>query len=376
MGDSSIRCLGVDPGSKSWDFVGYDDEEDDETGIGAGIFLDHSVPTKRIQKNPEIFMTILRNSGPFELISAPSGFGLPLKKLVDLTDKDFFLTILKKKNENSEDKGSIVGLTSILKLLQRENVNGYLLPGVKHLHTVKRFRKVNKIDLGTADKLCTAVIGIRNQMEDFGITCKDSSFIMVELGYAFSAVLAVEHGQIIDGIGGSNIVGFRAVGSIDAEIAYLMGKIKKKHVYKGGVSSITGYSDMNAEEIVLLSKKDERTNMALDAFYDGLTKAIYAISSSFSEPEKIREILFAGRLSKLEPLVNPLFEKVNKIAPTKVMRSYAQVSKESAQGAAFIANGILGGKFKDIVDNLKIKEASGSILDDIFLPLEQDINFG
>ncbi len=53
------------------------------------------------------------------------------------------------------------------------------------------------------------------------------------------------------------------------------------------------------------------------------------------------------------------------------MRSYVPISKESAQGAAFIANGLSGGKFKDIVENMKITEASGSILDDIYLPLEE-----
>ena len=357
-----MRCVGVDPGSKSWDFFGFE-------GENIEIFLDHSVQTKRIQKNPQIFMEILKSSEPFELLSAPSGFGLPLKKIEDMTEEDFFLTILKKKSH----KGNIIGLTQILKQLNAEKINGFILPGVKHLPTVNNYHKVNKIDLGTADKLCTAVIGIRNQMEDNSIPCTETSFIMVEMGYAFSAVIAVEDGQIIDGIGGSNIMGFRAVGTIDAEIAYLMEKIRKKDVYMGGVSSIAGYSDMKAEEIILLSKKDEQTEMALNAYYESLTKAVYAISSSFSSPKKVKDILFAGRLARLDNLIEPLFEKVRLIAPPKIMRSYAQISKESAQGAAFIANGLLGGCFKEIVDNLKIKEASGTVLDDIYLPIDHSI---
>lgn len=359
-----MRCVGVDPGSKSWDFFGLEEEEGDMK-----IFLDHSVQTKRIQKTPKIFMEVLKTCEPFELLSAPSGFGLPLKKIEDMTEEDFFLTILKKKSH----KGNIIGLTQILKQLSAEKINGFILPGVKHLPTVKNYHKVNKIDLGTADKLCTAVVGIRNQMEDNSIPCTETSFIMVEMGYAFSAVLAVENGQIIDGIGGSNIIGFRAVGTIDAEIAYLMEKIRKKDIYMAGVSSIAGYSNMNAEEIVLLSKKDEQTEMALNAYYEGLTKAVFAISSSFSNPKKIKDVLFAGRLARLDILVKPLFEKVSLIAQPKIMRSYSQVSKESAQGAAFIANGLLGGYFKDIVENLKIKESSGSVLDDIYLPIDDSI---
>jgi predicted butyrate kinase (DUF1464 family) len=54
------------------------------------------------------------------------------------------------------------------------------------------------------------------------------------------------------------------------------------------------------------------------------------------------------------------------------MKSYGQIAKHGAQGAAFIANGLLGGKFQPIIDNLKIKEASGSILDDIYIPFNKD----
>ncbi|MHA1819643.1 MAG: DUF1464 family protein [Promethearchaeota archaeon] len=349
----------MDPGSYSWDFVGFDDDK--------GVFLDTSIPTKRILKRPEDFFDLYENNKPFDLITAPSGFGLPLKNIRDMTEEDLFYISLKRKN----NKDNILGLSKILTLMQEKEINAVLLPGVKHLPTVSDFRKVNKIDLGTADKVCSAVVGIRNQMEEYHIKASESSFIMVEMGYAFTAVLAIEKGRIIDGIGGSNIMGFRAVGSIDGEIAYLMGKIKKHDVYQGGVSSIAGYGDMKAEEIVLLSKRDKKTKMALNAYYDRLSKAIYAISSSFEDPDSIREILLAGRLSKYDGLVEPLCPKCDRIAPSKVMRSYAQISKESAQGAAFIANGLLGGKFKDIVDNMRIKESSGNILDNIYLPLEK-----
>ena len=87
--------------------------------------------------------------------------------------------------------------------------------------------------MGTADKLCTTVTGIRDQIEKYNIPSEESNFIMVEIGYAFTAVLAIENGQIIDGIGGSNIMGFRACGSLDGELAYLIGDVKKNNIYKG-----------------------------------------------------------------------------------------------------------------------------------------------
>jgi len=63
---------------------------------------------------------------------------------------------------------------------------------------------------------------------------------------------------------------------------------------------------------------------------------------------------------------------LNDIAPVRIMKSFSQIAKRAAQGAAFIANGILGGRFEPIINNLKIKEASGSILDDIFIPFEKE----
>jgi predicted butyrate kinase (DUF1464 family) len=54
------------------------------------------------------------------------------------------------------------------------------------------------------------------------------------------------------------------------------------------------------------------------------------------------------------------------------MKSYSHLSKRASQGAAFIANGLLGGQFEPIVSNLKLEEASGSILDNIFIPFDKD----
>ena len=45
-----------------------------------------------------------------------------------------------------------------------------------------------------------------------------------------------------------------------------------------------------------------------------------------------------------------------------------------AKSRAFIAKGILGENdlFESIINNLKIKEASGTILDDIFIPFNKE----
>ena len=354
------RVLGIDPGSKSWDFFGLQDNK---------IILDTSLPTKELINDPQKAITIINSVEDVDLMVAPSGFGLPLKDVRELTEKDIFFTLLK---FDQKEKNKLVGLGDVLRLIKAQNIPGIIVPGVKHLPTVPKYRKINKIDMGTADKICTAVTGIRDQMERFKVPPEETDFIMVEIGYGFTAVLAIENGQVIDGIGGSNIMGFRACGSLDGELAYLIKNIQKKNIYKGGVAYISGYSDMSLKEITLLAEKDEQTKIALKAYLSSVKKAVFGISSSFSYKDKIKEVLLAGRGSNLAYFREKMIRGLNDVAPVRIMKSFSQIAKRAAQGAAFIANGILGGRFEPIINNLKIKEASGSILDDIFIPFEKE----
>lgn len=355
-----MKVLGVDPGSKSWDFFGLEDNK---------IILDTSIPTKELVYEPQKAITIIKSVKNIELLVAPSGFGLPLKDVKDLTERDIFYTLLK---FEQKEKDKLLGLGEILRLIKADNIPGVIVPGAKHLPTIPRYRKINKIDMGTADKLCTAVTGIRDQMEKFKIQPEETNFIMVEIGYGFTAVLAIENGQIIDGIGGSNIMGFRACGSLDGELAYLIKNIKKNNIYKGGVASISGYSDLSLKEITLLAEKDEQIKTALKAYLSSVKKAVFGISSSFSSKDKIQEILLAGRGSDLIYLRDRIIKGLKDVAPARLMKSYSQIAKHAAQGAAFIANGLLGGRFEPIIRTLRLKEASGSILDDIFIPFDKD----
>lgn len=354
------RVLGIDPGSKSWDFFGLDDNE---------IILDTSLPTKDVTNDPQKVLTIIKSVEKLELLVAPSGFGLPLKNVHDLSEQDIFFTLLK---FEQKEKKKLLGLGEVLRLIKTQKVPGVIVPGVKHLPTVPKYRKINKIDMGTADKICTVVTGIRDQTERLKIAPKNSNFILVEIGYGFTAVLAVENGQIVDGIGGSNIMGFRACGSLDGELAYLIKNIHKNNIYKGGVAFISGFSNLSLREITLLAKKDEQTRTALKAYISSVKKAVFGISSSFSKKEKITEVLLAGRGADLSYIKEKMIKGLSDVASVRLMKSYSQIAKRAAQGAAFIANGILGGEFEPIVENLKIKDASGSILDDIFIPFEKE----
>ena len=62
-----------------------------------------------------------------------------------------------------------MGLQNVIVAMKEKDWNAYTIPGVKHLPTVPDYRKINKIDLGTADKVCSTVVGIRNLMESYSI---------------------------------------------------------------------------------------------------------------------------------------------------------------------------------------------------------------
>ena len=355
-----MKVLGIDPGSKSWDFFGLEDNN---------IIIDISIPSKELINEPQKAIDIIKSLKNIDLIVAPSGFGLPLKEIQELTENDISLILMK---FGKADQNKILGLGQILRLFQTESIKAVIIPGVKHLPTVPEYRKVNIIDMGTSDKLCTVVVGIKDQMDHFKLQPEDTNFIMVEIGYSFTAILAIENGQIIDGIGGSNIMGFRACGNIDGELACLIKEVKKKHTYKGGLAYIAGDSDLNLEKILLLAENNKQVKLALNAYISCLEKAIFGISSSFSSKNKIIEILLAGRSANVDIIQNRIIKSLKDLAPVRLMKTFSKTAKRAAQGASFIANGILGGAYKPIVDNLKIKEAKGSLLDNIFIPFDKD----
>ncbi|MDL5501644.1 MAG: DUF1464 family protein, partial [Candidatus Methanoperedens sp.] len=59
-----VRVIGIDPGTKSFDFCGLDDEK---------IILDISISTKDIIKEPELISNIIKESKA-NIVVGPSGF--------------------------------------------------------------------------------------------------------------------------------------------------------------------------------------------------------------------------------------------------------------------------------------------------------------
>jgi len=348
-----IRSVGIDPGTKSYGIIGLED---------GTVILDTMIPTKNVVNNPNLILDVLKSIGEIDLLVAPSGMGVPMVKIEDLNDKHLFEMTLEKKIE-----GKITAISKVARLLKNEGYKGYFIPGVKHLTTVPEYRKINKIDLGTADKVCSAVLGIFDQSQKLSIPYEETSFIMVEMGSGFNAILGIKNGQIIDGLGGTvGSMGFLSCGALDGELAYLLGDFKKKLLYQGGAAYVAGYRELSFDEFIILSNRDQKFKIAYDAFIEGIVKGVAAINCSVKKP---REILLSGKLSQYSDLQNKLTERIGEIAPIRKINGLktAKIAKEAAQGAAIIADGLAGGQFKNLLEVTKIKEAKGSNLDYIYL---------
>jgi len=82
-----------------------------------------------------------------------------------------------------EDKKSMLGLRASINRMKQNRLPVLFLPGVIHLPTVPYYRKLNRIDMGTADKLCCAALGIRDQAVRYNIEFRETSFILLEMGF-------------------------------------------------------------------------------------------------------------------------------------------------------------------------------------------------
>ena len=329
------RVVGIDPGTLTIDLCGIVDGQ---------LYLDRSWPTAQALSEPASLVEILTTSGPPDLIVGPSGYGLPLRRAEEATETDLRLAFLAPPGET----GGIGGLRGLARALAGSGLPVVYVPAVIHLDTVPAHRKLNRVDLGTADKLCAAALGIRDQGERRRRKPEQVSFILIELGGGFTAGVAVERGQVVDGIGGtSGPIGWRAAGALDGEVAFLAGEITKSDLFQGGVTSF-------------LERAPALRSVALEAYVEGAMKAARQLRCSAPSAD---EILLSGRHAADAEIRDRMETGLADIGPVRLLTGFATIAKQGAQGAALIADGLAGGGNRVLVDRLRIREARGTVLD-------------
>jgi predicted butyrate kinase (DUF1464 family) len=364
-----VRVVGIDPGTRSMDVCGLD---------GGAVYYERVVDTVEAARRPEALMEAIEAAEPVDLIAGPSGYGVEVTSLRDIPEDlvedwyyEYILLTDKAHIENAVKKGSFGALvyyamtTSAIEMKRRGWPVCYI-PGVIQLPTVPRHRKVNKLDMGTADKMCVAVLGVHDQATRLDLPYSDVSFIHVEMGFGYNAVLGVDKGRIVDGIGGTTISGpgFLTISSMDAELVQIVGQWDKADVFSGGCASIGDCS--TPEELVERIGIDEHCRLAYDAMIDGVVKAVLAMTASVPAP---REILVSGRLTRIKEIEDELINRID-VAPVRRVRWLRGITevKETAQGYALVGDGLAGGRFQRLIEWMRIKEAKGTAMDYVFHP--------
>jgi len=364
-----VKAVGIDSGTKSMDVFGFDDE----TGE---VIVDVSVDRNRVTENPAVIVELLRKvqeeHGKVDAIVGPCGYGIPLKPAREATDEEIALaTFITEADVKRRLK--IVGLRELMVLLREaKDLNVYFTPGVIHLPTVPEWRKANRIDLGTADKVFTVALAMVREAERKGVSYEGTNLIAVEVGFAYTSAMAVRNGQIVDAMAGtSGFPGYLGMGFMDGELAYALANsledFGKLVLFQGGASYIAGINPfaVSPEEFVKLAREDEMVREGYEAMMEAIVKDVFALLPSV-KPESI---YISGRFSRIpeffrdvREVLQGAFERYGFSIDVLKLESRAN-AKEAAEGSAIIANGIAGGIYEPLVESLRLGESSGSIFD-------------
>lgn len=336
-----MRVIGIDPGTFSFDILGIEDSD---------IFLESSLPSAEVAGQPEKLVEAITAAGGADIIVGPSGYGLPLTYLKDASDKELSLML------PAEGKGVSVnaGILKLFHLMKEKKLNVIFTPGVIHLKTVPAYRKLNKLDMGTADKVCVAALAIREQAARRHIAFRETSLIVVEMGYGFNAAMAIQDGKVIDGIGGtSGGPGFLSPGALDAELAIRFRRRSQAALFTGGIRDFTGKVRLEPEKL-------DRYPEALNLMVESVAKIVASLMvSNPAAPE----IIVSGRLARIPAIGRAVYASLARFAPVLPLRRRSEAVKEAAEGACIIGNGILGGEYRNLVKSLKLDQACGTMYD-------------
>lgn len=317
--------LGIDFGTRSWK---------------AALLRDGEVLELRSFKGSEEVRHYLLTQGahhPGLPIVLPSGFGIPLKRIQEVDEQDLFEMALRR------EKPEAKGLSRFLSDLRSSDLHAYCIPAVKLLPSVPVHRKVNKIDMGTSDKLCSVAF-FEKWLLDQGKTLEEMDFLALDVGEAFKAIVVVKGGKIVDGLGGTaGGIGPKSRGSIDGELVYLSEWKEKALIYSGGA----------------LDVEERFGGYGKEALWEALEKELLMFLGFY----RIEMVLLAGRRKG---------EVLNRLGKQYRMETGGggwevgdgdEEGFEAALGAALLADGIAGGRYEPLVAHLGLKEAKERVLD-------------
>lgn len=325
-----IRVVGTDPGTSSLDLL----------LLGDGIVLDQvRLEPERLREDPGILAQRLARWAPLDLVAAPSGYGLPLVRGEAFTEDHLEEISLVRPDERGRDSG-VIGFRSWVRAFVRSGAPLVFLPGGFHLPTIPAHRKAGCIDLGTADKVAVAALALWADAQTAGGSGR-STFAVVEVGSAFTAVLVVAGGEIVDAAAGSKgPLGLRSGGAWDGEVAYWRSPLAKDDLFRGGLADLGAIGPA--------------------ALRESIRKHVAGLQSV----TPFERIYLSGRGLEQPPVMGLVVDALaglGRVGPLPALPG-AWV-KHAAQGSALLADALAGGPFAGLADSLRLAEASGSVRD-------------
>ena len=262
------------------------------------------------------------------------------------------------------------------RLRDASDLTTYFTQGVIHLKTVPRYRKVNKIDMGTSDKVLSVVLAVKDQAERLQIPYSQTSFILLEVGFGYTSAMGVQNGQIVDAMAGTaGFPSFLGMGFLDSEVAYAVANVtedfSKQLLFAGGVASFAGIDPSKPlEEFVKNARTDPQAKEGYKLMLESITKDV----SSLLPSVKPKEIILSGRFTRIPEFLVAMKEKLSRFfagtglkIDISVLDGKAAVTKQAAEGAAVFANGLAGGKYKQLVDTMGLRESEGTVFSNLYL---------
>lgn len=366
-----MRIVGVDPGTKTFDVIAFEE---------GAIVSEKSLDTIAIAKDPQKLIEAIDSLNP-DYVVAPSGYGIPLTFGDNVRDpRRLAVEVLLLSSEEDIEIGVKAGeigiwvydaiAKTISHLVNEYGEKAIFLPGVVHLPTVPWYRKMNKVDMGTVDKLASTFLAVFEISERLGIDYGNVNLIVVELGYGYIATIAVEKGVIVDGIGGTYAsVGTLTAGALDLEVVVGAKSWSRWDVFHGGIFYKSNAFDLSAI-IKGFEKSEEPHTSIFKVFIESIAKDVHRARTSTPRSDVV---VLTGRHSRHEAVIKHIRERLKDL-DVVTLRGLKGVSKakEAAQGYTAIGEGIVGGVFKELVKHMKVEEACGTAVDYIIHPRAKD----
>lgn len=325
------RVVGTDPGTTSLDLLLLAD----------GAVVDQArLQPGTPQGNADALLATLDRWRPLDLIAGPSGYGLPLVRAEDLSEAQIDEMALVRPDQRGRDTG-VLGFRSWVRALAGSGLPVIFLPGGVHLPTIPAHRKVNTIDMATADKVAVAALALWCDALGRGGGFAACTFAVVEIGSVFSAVLVVERGRLVDASAGTRgPIGVRSGGCWDGEVAYWRSPLAKGDLYRGGL--------------------DDLGPPGPDAFRESLVKHVAGLKA-ITPFERIYLSGAGAERPDVAALARAALDPLGTVAPLD--RLPGAWVKHAAQGAALVADGLAGGRHADLVASLELRDTFGTTLD-------------